>query len=77
MNHDLDTVDRPIEPLLVAHVAEKIAQFRRVYALLHFELLELVAAERDDPLRIMVVEDGLDEALADRDRCSLFVIRCS
>jgi len=60
------TLEGPGEPVTVPHIAEKITDagiFLDVEALGHLELLELVAAEDDEPLRLVVLEHDLDKLL--------------
>jgi hypothetical protein len=57
------------ERLFVAHVADKIAHARIARlgkALAHVELLELVAAEDDQLLRLVTPQHGFDEFIAER-----------
>ena len=61
VHHDIDVVQRAVQALAVAHVADEEAQarvLRRREHLGHLELLEFVAREDDDLLRVAVDDEG-------------------
>ena len=61
----VDSLHGHHQALLVADVAEEIAHARRIEDLLHLELLELVAREDYEPLRLRGLKYAPDEALAE------------
>jgi hypothetical protein len=64
VNNDVDAIERPVEPVAVAHVADEVADagvLRVGEHLPHVVLLELVAAEDDQLPRLMVPEHMLHE----------------
>ena len=66
MDDVVDTVHRPVQPVPVADVADEPAQARVVVEqLAALVLLELVAAEDDDALGVVVAQELGDERLAE------------
>ena len=66
VEHDVHAVHRPLEPWLVPHVADEESQRGVVEARDHLGLLQLVAAEHDQPPRTILAEHDLHELVAER-----------
>ena len=69
MDHDVHAMKRPLQPIQVAHVSDKIAD--RDWTVLreqlpHFMLLEFIAAEDDQLLWTEFLENDLSELLSKR-----------
>ncbi len=66
MDDDIDSMHGADESLPVAHIADEIAQaFVVEPAHLHFMLFQLVAAEDDDLLRLLLLEQNFCKLLAE------------
>ena len=69
MNHDVDVFHGFAQALRVAHVPDEPAHDVGVRAerlpVLHFELLQLISAEYNDPGRIAVLEQRIDKAASE------------
>ncbi|MNX94614.1 hypothetical protein D3C86_1268500 [compost metagenome] len=72
MDHHVDPLHRPRQPLLVPHVPDEVADLGVALGgelLRHLEPLELVAGENDQSLDLgEALEGGLDEPLPKRTR---------
>ncbi len=69
----IDIAHGKFQPVAITHIADEIAHegilFHREH-LLHFELLEFVPAEDDEPARLVFFDDGFDKMLAERARAA-------
>jgi len=73
MDHIVHIAQRQIETILVAHIANEIADegiFLDRKVLRHFELLEFVTAEDDQTARLVLRNDGLEKMLAEGTRAA-------
>ncbi len=67
MDDDIHTVKGTAQTLLIAYIADKIAQaWMIVTGDPHLMLLELIAAENNDLRRVIFLKHHLDEFLAKR-----------
>ena len=66
MDHDIDTLEGPVQTVAVAHVAEEEAQAHILEPLRHLRLLHFVAAEHDELPGVPVFQRDLGELLAER-----------
>jgi hypothetical protein len=65
--HDkFDSFQRAVKTLAVSDVADEVTQFRLRKALLHFELLELIARIDDDPGRPIIGKQPANKGLSER-----------
>ena len=67
MNDIVHIAQRQVEAVAVAHIADEIAQkgvLLLAEFLLHLELLEFVAAEDDQPARLVLRDDSFEKMLA-------------
>ncbi len=67
VHHHRHPRERPLQPLDVPHVPDEIPHAGMIEARRpHFMLLQLVAAEHHQPLRVVVAQHDLDELLPER-----------
>jgi len=70
VNDVVYAVKRPVKPLGVAHIADKIAHTSLIENMFHLDLFQLVTAEHDEPRGLEAPEHGLDEFLPEGSRAS-------
>src|SRR5262245_17056459 len=70
VHHDIDAVHGPGEPVAIPHVADEEAEGVVIEARHHLRLLELVAAEDDEALRMVLRQHDLHELVAEGARAA-------